>query len=399
MNLWVFTSRFPYPIEKGDKLRLYFQLKELSRAFDITLFTLAEEKPDDEHVEELLKYCKDLHYVQLRKSNQIVNTFLSFAQQLPFQIGYFKNAALARIIKEQLDRHPPDAIYCHLIRMSEYVRAIPVPKVLDYMDAFSLGMYRASENSRNPFWRFFYFMESRLCAYYERYIFKYFDGWTIISQQDREALEILRNDRVTVVQNGIDLQQFFFESQLPFKKQIVFIGNLGYAPNVRAVDYLVNQLMPKLWQEDPAIKLMIAGARPANWMSQIKDDRVILKGWVEDIREAYAEGSVFVAPLFTGSGMQNKILEAMAVGLPCVTTSIVNNSIHAQASEEIIIAENVDTFVNGILQLLNDKTQFEHIRRKGRKFIEKNYPWENATQPLVHLLKHLPKHSFQTHAK
>jgi len=388
-KLWIFTSRFPYPIEKGDKLRLYFQLKELSKSFDVVLFTLAEEQPLQEHIDELLTFCSQIHFFQLRKGNQIVSTFLSFAHQLPFQLGYFQSKELKEFIREEFIQNPPDLIYCHLIRMSEFVKMLPVPKVLDYMDAFSLGMSRAAESSKNILWRTFYSVEARLCAYYERNIFKYFDGWTIISEQDRDALEILRNDKVTVVKNGIDLEQFYFEEDILFQEQIVFIGNLGYAPNVRAVDYLIHEIMPLLWQVKPKMKLMIAGARPPQWMSANKDERIVIKGWVEDIRDAYSEGSIFVAPLFTGSGMQNKILEAMAVGLPCITTSIVNNSIHAQESKEILIAEDVEEFVQNITLLLGNYSVFESIRRAGRQFIEKNYPWEKATRPLVNLLQDL----------
>ena len=386
-RLWIVTSRFPYPIEKGDKLRLYFQLKELSKYYDITLFTLCENYPKEQHVEVLNQYCSEIIFEKIHFLSRLWQTFISFTRKFPLQVGYFRNDKLQKIIHQKCIESPPDVIYCHLIRMAEYVRHLPIPKVIDYMDAFSLGMFRAAENSNSIFWKKLYRMEAILCEYYERRIFREFNGWTIISKPDREALHLFQKDNITIVQNGIDTEQFYFEEEMQHQKQVVFIGNLGYAPNVRAVQYLVEEIMPLVWTKHPEARLMLAGARPHWYIKQLDDERIVLRGWVEEIRDAYKEGSVLVAPLFTGSGMQNKILEAMSVGLPCVTTSIVNNSILAEEDKEILIAETPIEFERHINHIFENKDQFEHLRREGRKFIERNYPWEKATRPLIELLE------------
>lgn len=302
------------------------------------------------------------------------------------QVGFFHHAGLQRIIHDRFVEQPPDVIYCHLIRMTEYVRHLPVPKVVDYMDAFSLGMYRASENSKNIFWRYLYRIEATLCAHYERLVFPNFDGWTIISEQDQQSLLILQKEQVDVVQNGIDTRQFYFEEKLDHKEQLLFIGNLGYAPNVRAAQYLVEEVMPLLWKERPEARLVLAGARPGAWLQRLQDERIEVRGWVESIRDVYGEGSIFVAPLFTGSGMQNKILEAMSVGVPCITTDIVNDSILANTPEEILLANDAETFVEQILHLFDDEEDFRRLSHIGRQFVERNFPWKKATQPLIDLL-------------
>lgn len=385
-KLWVFTSRYPYPIEKGDKLRLYFQLIELSNHFDITLFTLADADPQPDHEEELRKYCSEILYVKLSSIERMYRTFLAFTRRQPLQVGFFRSLRLQHLINDKYIEDPPDLIYCHLIRMSEYVRHLPVPKVLDYMDAFSLGMFRASANSNNFFWKHIYRIEAALCAHYERFIFSDFDGSTIISRQDQQALKILQKEKVTVVSNGIDLDQFYFEPSLERKEQILFVGNLGYAPNVRAAQYLIYELMPHLWEKLPNARLVLAGARPVPWLTRLKDSRIEVLGWVEDIRDAYSQGSVFVAPLFTGSGMQNKILEAMAVGVPCITTEIVNDSILAEPNQDILLADDVNSFVHQITQLFDSEERFRTLSHRGRAFIEINFPWKKATQPLLELL-------------
>ena len=388
-KLWVFTSRYPYPIEKGDKLRLYFQLSELSAHFDITLFTLADEEPRPEYRVELEKFCSEIVYVKLSGFARFIQTFLAFTRHQPLQVGFFRSNKLQQIIDDRYIDSPPDLIYCHLIRMTEYVRHLPVPKVLDYMDAFSLGMIRASTNSKSFFWKYLYRIEAALCAHYERFVFPDFDGSTIISRQDQQALKILQKERVRVVSNGIDTHQFYFEPKLEHQEQILFIGNLGYAPNVRAAQYLVREIMPRLWKKRPDARLVLAGARPTVWLQRLRDPRIELLGWVDNIRDAYSKGSVFVAPLFTGSGMQNKILEAMAVGVPCITTEIVNDSILAVPDKEILLADDADCFVEHIIHLFDNEAYFRELSKNGRIFIDANFPWDKATQPLVSLLKNI----------
>ena len=150
--------------------------------------------------------------------------------------------------------------------------------------------------------------------------------------------------------------------------------------------------MPILWKSRPEISLCLAGARPHPSVQALEEDsRIRVTGWVDDIRKAYQSGKIFVAPLFTGSGQQNKILEAMAMGQCCVTTSLVNNAIHAKADSEILIADEIPIFAHHILRLLQHPEQIKRIGTAARSFVESQYSWESSVAQLEILLQETVK--------
>ena len=163
----------------------------------------------------------------------------------------------------------------------------------------------------------------------------------------------------------------------------VFVGNLGYGPNTAAAQYLVGKLMPELDRRGLDLKLLLAGARPGRKIQLLKNRKgVTVRGWVEDIRDAYADGLIFVAPMFSGLGLQNKILEAMAMGLPCVTTTMVNNAIGATLNKEILVADTLEGLADHVQQLLKDENEYNRIATAARAFVMSNYQWEDQVEKL-----------------
>jgi len=186
------------------------------------------------------------------------------------------------------------------------------------------------------------------------------------------------------VPNGVDTQ-FFKAKQVKPIYDILFCGNLTYIPNQQAVNYLIHELLPALVQKKPDIRMFIVGTG-GEAFQQYSHANLTVGGWIEDIRQAYSLSRLFVAPLFSGAGLQNKLLEAMSMGLPCITTSIANASLLAVPDEEIILAGNVDEFVEKILSLLNDTAKQSHLSTQARHRVEKDYSWESANRVLMLLL-------------
>jgi glycosyltransferase involved in cell wall biosynthesis len=188
--------------------------------------------------------------------------------------------------------------------------------------------------------------------------------------------------QVKIVPNGVDTS--FFKPILTAKKEydIAFIGNMGYVPNVEGARYLVQEILPLLLRQFPAIKVLIAGARPTALVQSLASDNVTVTGWVEDIREAYASAKLFVAPLFLGSGQQNKILEAMAMKIPCVTSTLVNNAIGATPNEAIVLADDKVAFAKQITTLLQHPNHIDAISTAGLAYVQKHYSWESYVQIL-----------------
>lgn len=378
MKLLVLSSRFPYPIEKGDKLRIYHQIRELSTQHEVILIALSDQKVSEEQLQEMRQYCQEIHVFRLSKIRIMLRLLGSLFTQKPFQQAYFFRAAFAREIRKITLEASPDMIYCQLLRMATYCQDVPFPKTLDYMDALSLGMKRRAEHS--PFWvKPIIKREARLLATYEQQLKQAFDHHTIISVADRDVIKPDSLDQIHIIPNGVDVDFFAPKAQPTPQFDLVFVGNMGYFPNVEAARFLAKKVMPLLSTET---RLLLAGARPDPQVRALANDNIHISGWVEDIRDAYADGKIFVAPLFTGSGQQNKILEAMAMGLPCITTSLVNNAIGAAPDTEILLADSDEAFAKQIKRLQSDPELREQLGAASRKMVQEKYSWEGSVRKL-----------------
>jgi glycosyltransferase involved in cell wall biosynthesis len=370
-SLVVLTSRFPYPLEKGDKLRLYFQIKSLSGEFDIYLFSITDQETSSNDIEQIRPLVKELHILRLDFLTRCVGVLSALFSGIPFQNGYFYQNKARKYISSQVLRISPDHIYCHLARMGEYAKHLPFPKTLDYMDSFGIGMERRAKLA--SWWqKWVYHAEAIRMKRYEADIFKHFDYHTIISEQDKSTLNFSGAEKITVNPNGVD-RRFFEEVDQDRDIDLVFVGNMGYLPNVEAAEYIVHQILPLL----PAdIKLLISGARPHTRIKSLASNRVVVSGWVEDIRKSYKRAKICIAPLWSGTGQQNKILEAMALGVPCLTTPAVNSAIGATENREIVIADNAADFAFQIKQLLKNPVVADNIGKNAQSFVMQNYSWE-----------------------
>jgi sugar transferase (PEP-CTERM/EpsH1 system associated) len=385
MKLVVVTSRFPYPLEKGDKLRLYFQIKHLAHHHEITLLSLADEAVTDDSFNHIQSFCKAVHVFPINKNSARWNAIKSLLGKTPLEVGYFLNQKIKQKFEKIIHQVQPDHIYCQLIRMSEYVRHLPYPKTLDYMDAFSIGMQRRAENS-NPIFKAIFNRDASQIADYESIIYHEFDNHTIISEQDKMHLSFLEKEKIHILPNGVDTHFFAPMHEVEKKYDIAFVGNMGYYPNVQAALFLAKKILPKLQTKFPKINLLIAGARPTQEVKNLASDNIKVTGWVEDIRTAYASATIFVAPIFYGRGQQNKILEAMSMGIPCITSDQVNEAIGAKNGSSILIANDKESCQEQISLLLKNEALQQKLSRNGLDWIRSNFSWEKYGKQLEDLI-------------
>ena len=385
-SLVVVLSRFPYPLEKGDKLRAYHQLKDLSLHFSITLICCVEEQPERSALDRVEPLCQSVHLLKLTKAGLFLELLRSVFSQKPFQVQYFYRWKHAQSVRKLLTELQPDHIYCQLVRVAEYVKHYHYcPKTIDYMDALSKGMERRIVTE--PWYKkWFYRNESKRLARYERSVFDYFEFKTIISKQDRNYLIHPKKDQVHVIPNGVDAS-FFEELSLKKDKDIVFTGNFSYPPNIEAAVFLAEELLPALHKRGLMVNLLLSGASPTERVKELANEFVEVSGWIHDIRFSYQRAKLFVAPMFIGTGLQNKLLEAMASGLPCVTTSLANNALGGTGGENILLAENSIDFVEICADFFQNSASFKAVASDGRRYVELNYTWNKQNQLLIHLLQ------------
>jgi len=382
MKLSIVVSRFPFPLEKGDKLRIYHQLRELSQRHAIQLHCLTDKPLKDEWIQEIQQYCQELHVYQLKKPLLYFNTLKQLFSSKPFQVGYFFQRSIKQQINSRIQEFKPDHIFAQLIRTTEYIKDIhEIPKTLDYMDALSKGMFRRAELVSGIKKRL-YLLEGKRLAEYENRIFDYFNHHCIISEQDRTFIQHPDHQKIAIIENGIS-EEFFEDLSVQKTTDLVFIGNMNYPPNVECAEFLVNQILPLL---DEKIKVTLAGASPNKRILALgKHPQVTVTGWVEDIRTAYCSARIFVAPLFIGTGLQNKLLEAMAMGVPVITTPLANNALGAEDGLNIMIAADAKEFAMHIESLTNNQNQYSTIQKQARLFVKSEFSWKNSVQKLESL--------------
>lgn len=383
MKLVMILSRVPFPLEKGDKLRAYHQLRLLAQRHEVHLICLDDKTSNKEHLEHLRSIVSELYVFPLRRISILLQLIKGVFTKTPFQVHYFFHPNIARSIHLLLDEIKPDHVYCQLIRTAEYVKnRHDVPKTLDYMDALNAGMRRRLERAEG-LKRILIREEAKRLVRYENIIFDYFEHHTIISQQDKELIYHKDRGLIHVVANGVDTD--FFNPLISAERSfdIVFTGNMNYPPNVDGAIRLVKEIKPLVEKMGRKIKILLAGANPAQ---EVKDlvsiEGVEVTGWMDDIREAYAKAKLFVAPMRIGSGMQNKLLEAMSMAMPCITTPIAANAFSADQKKVLHIAETNQHIAEKIIFLLNDNQSAQKSGELSRSLVISDFNWSATIDQL-----------------
>ena len=380
MKIFVLLPRIPWPLEKGDKLRAYNQIKQLALNNEVILCALNTDNNADEEAarKALQPYCSSVTFINIGKMSILTNLARAFFKGIPIQCGYFYNKKAHKEIHRLIAQHKPDMLFGQLLRVAEYIRHEKTPKTIDYQDVFSMGMKRRYDIA--PFYtRPLFGMEYRRLRRYERDIFNDFDVKTIISVPDRELIDHPEKDEILIVPNGVD-HEYYTPQQQEKKYDIVFTGNMAYAPNVNAVEYLATDILPLVWKKLPDVKMYIAGATPDPRVKKVASDKIIISGWLDDMRDAYAQSRIFIAPMRIGTGLQNKLLEAMSMRLPCITTSLANGSLHAEEGKEILVGNSEQELADHIITLITDKERAESLAQNGYDFVHRVYDWGMATR-------------------
>ena len=389
MKILVVLPRFPYPLEKGDKLRAYYQIKELSKRNDIYLFCVSHVRVLPEYVEQLRPFCKDICIVKSPKLVNYKNVLRNFLHTKSLQIGYWDSVKARKAYKAFESKVQPDVLYNQMVRTMVYVARSKYPKVMDFQDALSMNTERRLDHA-HFLWHYILHFEFKMLRSTEYNSFKIFDALTIISDADSDAIPHTRNGDIYITPNGVDFD-FFKPIECPKQYAVVFCGNMHYEPNVRAARYLASVVMPLVWKQMPEARLLLAGADPKKQVRELANDRVVVSGFVDDIRQSYASAKILAAPMLTGSGLQNKLLEAMSMRIPCVTTSIANDSLHAQAGKEVLIGDTAESFADHIVSLLKDDQLRSSLAQNGHDFVLQNFSWEKAGLKLEEVLKSVAK--------
>lgn len=387
MKILVVLPRFPYPLEKGDKLRAYNQIRCLAEeGNEVYLFCVSHIPVSEENIAVMQKYCREVVVVRLNKLVSCKNVLRNFFSSKSIQLGYWDSKHSRRAYKAFEKKVEPDVLYSQMVRTMPLVARSLVPKVMDFQDALSMNMERRMKQYRNGLRHFVFHFEFKMLRSTEYNSFKFFDALTIISESDSEAIPHRKNGEIHIVPNGVDFDYFKPMPDHEKKYDIAFCGNMQYDPNVRTAVFLAEKVMPYVWKTIPNATLLLSGATPVNTVRHLAGDKVFVSGSVDDIRESYASAKVFAAPMQLGSGLQNKLLEALAMKVPCVTSTLANEALGAVPDQDVLIGDNPEEVADHIIDLLQSQQERETLAENGYRFVKSRFSWEVAGKQLNDIL-------------
>lgn len=378
MKILFLANRIPYPPYRGDKLKIYHLAKRLAVKHELHLLTFTEREEEKAYRGELEKIFRRVELVHLPKWKGALHAAQGLWSPLPFQVLYFRSAALQQKLNTLLEEHAYDAIHVQHLRMAPYLAHNKnVPRILDLPDAFSLYWERRSKMQRPFLTRLFESAEQKRVLRYEKVLHEY----NLALACSGEDLEYLQQQhgagKLRLLPNGVDLDTFHEDGHDYSRSHtLLFTGNMDYAPNVDAVQYFVKDVLPLVRKEHPHVQFVIAGQRPVPAVQALASDTITVTGFVPDLADSYRAADVVVAPLRFGAGTQNKVLEAMAMGVPVVCSHIGFKGLGIESGEGAVLATEAGSFAAAVNQLLGDPALRRQVGTRGQEVIRSRFGWD-----------------------
>ncbi|MEO5951497.1 MAG: glycosyltransferase, partial [Chloroflexia bacterium] len=390
MRILFLTPRFPYPPLKGDTLRAYHQIRTLHDAGNtITLLSLADAPVASSDMAEITSLCEQVKVVRLPKSRAMLNMGFGLFNSRPLQVSHYISSEFRRLLAKTLRENAFDAIHVALIRMLPYVWNLPEPHppiTVDLIDSLALNLEDRRKSTRGPL-RLAYELEYRRVLRYERETVRRFPALTVSSPADKQYLGNQNN--IEVIPNGVDLDRFPYDPVRSHNETVIFTGNMGYGPNEEAVVWFATHVWPLLRKSHANLRFQVVGTNPSERVQALASaaQGIEVLGKVPDVAQCLRNATIAVAPMRSGSGIQNKLLEAMSSGTPVVSTSIGNRGVGAQHGVQLLVADSPEAFAQSIGSLIENPTTRADIARQARIFVEAHFQWSEHANSLTKLYR------------
>jgi sugar transferase (PEP-CTERM/EpsH1 system associated) len=381
-NLLFLVHRMPYPPNKGDKVRSYHLLKHLTARHRVFLGTFIDDPDDAVHVDKLRALCAGLHVAPLHPTRARIDSLAGLLHGEALTLRYYRDAGLRRWVEQTTQREPIDAVVVFSSSMAQYAEKLGLPMLVDFVDVDSAKWTQYADKHRWPM-SWLYRREGEQLLAYERAVASRSERAFFVTEKETELFRSLAPEcaqQVEAVSNGVDAEYFapdparaspFAPGELP----IVFTGAMDYWPNIDAVTWFAQGMLPGLRRQWPALRFHIVGRSPSAALRALAGDAVAVSGTVTDVRPYLQHAAVVVAPLRLARGIQNKILEAMAMGRPVVASSECVEAIGTAPGAELLWAADAEAFVREIDALLRSPTRAAAIGHAGRQRVLRDFSW------------------------
>lgn len=384
MKILYLCHRFPFPPKRGGKIRPFNMIRHLSQNHQVTVCSLARSEAEAEEGRGIAPHCERFEMGRVSNPVQMLRMVARLPTTVPSSMGYFYSPELAVKVKELLARERFDLIFVHCSSVAQYVSQVNgIPKILDFGDMDSQKWLEYVHYKSFPL-NAGYWLEGRKMEREEKRLARLFDLCTATTRAEWETLESYSTGVSTDwFPNGVDAGFFTPDGEGYDADTISFIGRMDYYPNQEAMFRFCEQTWPLLRARRPNMKLLIVGADPIPAVLKLGElPGVTVTGSVPDVRPYILRSAAMVAPLNIARGTQNKILEAMAMGVPVISSSIAAGGVDANSEEHFLVADTPAQYAEAILRLVEQPAERERLSRAGRERMLSHHAWPRSMERL-----------------
>jgi sugar transferase (PEP-CTERM/EpsH1 system associated) len=391
-NLLFLVHRIPYPPNKGDKIRSYHFLKHLASSYNVYLGTFVDDANDWQYTEKVDSLCTETHYENLNPFQSKIKSVQGFVTGEALSLPYYKNQAMQNWVNNTIKTHSIQKVLIFSSVMAQFVEnRNDVEIVVDFVDVDS-DKWRQYAEKKQGIARWVYQRESKYLLAYEQKVAQLAKSSLFVSEQEAALFKSLTSaltDKIGHINNGVDVDYFSpdLEFHSPYSANetvIAFTGAMNYWANVDAVTWFANHVFPQILQENSHIKFYIIGSKPTKDVLALANENVVITGFVDDVRPYLSFAKLVVAPLRIARGIQNKVLEAMAMGKTVVATSAAFEGIPYIENLAVSVIDDETEMAHKISELL--QINLIEFSKTNRDFVKEKFSWEQNVNQLSALL-------------
>jgi glycosyltransferase involved in cell wall biosynthesis len=390
LDIIFITPRFIYPLFGGDRVKPYYILKHLARHHNVTLCTQFQGgHPPKEYVDEIEKLGVELKYTPLFPKNAVMTGILPHLFSWPLEIGFYSQREYLKMVDKLFEERNFDLGFSFFMRTAEHLKKRNIKKILMAEDCRVVYQKRSAEESKSLKHKIVRNWEYQLLKKYEPNIVNHFDITTLVTNEDIAMMK-KRNPNVEyrLLTNGTDIEKFI-PGDFEKRSGILFAGRLDIWANVLMIKQIVNEILPEVRKSIPDATLDIVGAMPIKEVLDLKSDIVKLHIDVPEMIPYLQKARVFIHPHKGGSGIQNKLIEAMACGCPVVTTQTGIQGFPAVDGRDVLLCETSSDFAGKTIDLLENDELAKKISLNCRQLIVDNLSWQAVYESLDNIISEL----------
>ncbi len=380
------SQRIPFPPNRGDKITTWRLVERMSRQHTVRIVAFAHDAADEEAAEALRQKGFEVYTFPVSPRWKSLPLLLG---SKPLTLGVYGSAALQHKVDELAERS--DFAYAFSSSMGAFLLPHDLPWVMHFAELDSDKWKQYVAKTRFPM-SWVYGREHRtLFAFEQRAASASLTNVFCTPLEEKIFQERIPGRPAVVMRNGVDLELFRPGNRVPEPNHLIFVGVMDYYPNVEGCQWFCAEILPRIQERIPDVKLSIVGAHPTPDIQRLGElEGVTVTGFVDDTRDWLNRASVSIAPLRIARGIQNKVLEAMAMGMPVVGTTSATQGVDGQDGRDYLVQDEVPGQVEAICGLLQDSAKAAQLGEQARRFVEENYDWEACLRPLDDILGSVP---------